>query len=132
MNSALNRIREKLKNYPDLKTEIYDDSIIILPRTENEFQVTIEIDEYGKYTVFFESWHDHFDNEEDALNCFAFGLSEDCRLKIIYRGEKPNAWITEFKENGNWKKYSTTSLIRLNFWKKKKVIYKQNKIIKQE
>jgi len=56
----------------------------------------------------------------------------NCRLKIVYSGENPNAWIVEYHENGNWKRYNVTSLIRLNFWKKKKVLYKQNKIFLSE
>lgn len=34
----------------------------------------------------FEGWHEAFEQEEEALECVAFGLSAACRLRVDYRG----------------------------------------------
>jgi hypothetical protein len=35
----------------------------------------------SSYTVSFDAWHDEYQDMEKALNSFAFGLSDDCRLE---------------------------------------------------
>lgn len=39
--------------------------------------------------VYFNSWHEEFDDEDEALNCSAFGLSSECRLKEFNRNGEP-------------------------------------------
>lgn len=77
-------------------------------------------------------WHEHFDKEEadKALNCFAFMLSNCCRLRIEYRGQRPVTWTVESLENGAWIGDSTTGLFDLRFWKEKRGEYLQNNLIR--
>ncbi|MEM8955511.1 MAG: hypothetical protein AAGD22_15260 [Verrucomicrobiota bacterium] len=64
------------------------------------------------FTVGFDGWHEEFEDEEEALETFAFGLSDDCRLKVVRRGNMDCAWTVEGKEeDGEWKGGSTTALI---------------------
>ena len=43
-----------------------------------------------------------FDRAEDALDCFEYGLSDSCRLKITLRGDEPIVWHVEKREYGMW------------------------------
>ena len=78
----------------------------------------------------FDGWHEDFLVEEEALNCLAFGLSDECRLKVIKYGNIDCSWILESKENGQWIEDSETGRILKPFWKKKSIEYRQNKLIK--
>jgi hypothetical protein len=66
------------------------------------------------------------------LNCFAFGLSDQCRLKVCLRGGFAYNWTVESKENGNWVEDSTTGLFLFPFWKRKHVCYLRNNLISGE
>ena len=81
------------------------------------------------YTVFFEGWHEEFDDSEEALNCLAFGLSKDCRLKEHSRGSTPYKWTVEYLDGDNWEESSTTGTFFFPFWKSKKMRYLQNNLI---
>jgi hypothetical protein len=127
--TAIEIIKEKLNKYPHVKYKIKGSHIEILPMDETGFAVSLE-ENNGEYIVFFEGWHEHFTNQQEAINCVAFGLSDSCRLKVIRRSGKPYKWIVEHFNNGTWKKDSETGLLIFSFWKKRtKKIY-QNKIIK--
>jgi len=130
MNKAISEIIERLKKYPNSEYELNENSIIVKENNENGFSVSLTSNEKDNYTVAFDIWHEEFDNEIDALNCFAFGLSKDCRLKTTKKGEKPVKWTVQSNENGNWIDGSTTGLINLAFWKKVEVVYLQNDLIK--
>jgi hypothetical protein len=62
----------------------------------------------------------------------AFGLSNSCRLKIIYRGDFPQKWIVESYENGEWIQDSETGLLLFPFWRTASIVYKQNHLIKEK
>lgn len=129
MMSAIDKIKDKLKNYPQLNCQIEDNTISVEPSSTTGFTVWL-IDNNLGYTVGFDGWHEEFDNEDEALNCFAFGLSDKCRLKVVKRGDKPYSWSVESKENDEWHEDSKTGLIFVPFWKKKSIEYLSNAIIK--
>ncbi len=88
--SLIERIKEKLAEYPKIEFEETENWISVLPIKENGFTVSLEIG-YDNFKVFYNGWHEdfEFEEEEDALKCFAFGLSTSCRLKEFRRNEKP-------------------------------------------
>ena len=128
--NPINEIREKLKKYPHLKVEEENLSITVKAESNDGFDVSFVEDE-SEYTVYFEGWHEHFEktDSEGALNCFAFGLSDSCRIKEYSRKGKAYKWILESNENGEWLSYSTTGLLSFNFFRKPEVRYLQNKVI---
>jgi len=134
---AIREIQTRLKNYPQAQFKIKDNTVTILPLSETGFEVTM-IDNEPHYTVCFDGWHEEYDDFEAALNSFAFGLSDDCRLKISYRGRFPYAWTVEEKDcDGNWWDCqwigcSTTGLFIAPFWMKKRYVYRQNHLLKSE
>ena len=120
-------IRERIKKYPGAKLEEEPHGLSVTP--EGGFTVWIASNE-EYYSVGFEGWHENFNTPEEALECFAWGLSDECRLKIYSKGSKPHKWITQSKQDGKWVDISTTGLIFFAFWQKSNVSYKQNSLIR--
>ncbi len=130
MNPAIKKVKEQLEKYPDVEiTQNDQNSISVKPKDESGFPVGLIVEE-NKYIVNFKSWFKEFFTEDEALDCFAFGLSDDCRLKVISVNKIEYKWILEFKESGKWVEDSEASLPIFPFWKKKKVTYYRNRLVK--
>lgn len=132
MQDVLGIIEEKLKAYPQIRYKRSEDSITVEPRNENGFSVSLFLvgdDADRSYAVYYAGWHDEIENAEEAIECFAYGLSPECRLKETSRGGEPYKWILEYKGENGWQEHSTTSLIFTRFWKKKTERYLQNHLI---
>jgi len=130
-NQTIQIIIEKLKKYPDVSYTTTENSITVDPKNEKGFSVSMGV---GPREIIVSSdfWHEHFDKDEEdkALDCFAFMLSDSCRLKVEYRGQKPKRWTIESFENGNWIGDSTTGQFNINFWSPTRTEYFQNDLIK--
>ena len=98
-------------------------------RCENpeSFEVTV-IKSGSEYQVGYDGWHEHFEDIEEAKDCFAFGFSPECRLKVMLRGEKEYKWTVQYLEDGKWKDDSTTSLIFSRFWQSKRTEFRHNEL----
>ena len=72
--------------------------------------------------------HEVFDQEAEALACFAFGLSDRCRLATTYRGRFPVQWTVESREGDAWRPDSTTGLLFVPFWRRKRIEYRSNSV----
>jgi hypothetical protein len=107
--SAIERIRERLAGHPHLSYQVEGQTITVDPATSDGFSVWLT--EGGdELVVGFEGWHEHFTSEDEALNCFAFGLSGGCRLRIDYRGDFPYRWTVEARAGTGWRADSTTGV----------------------
>jgi hypothetical protein len=125
---ALAEIRTRLLKYPTIRAEEGANSITVLPMDSRGFPVSLHVS--GKeFVVAFAGWHEHFSSAEDALNCFAFGLSEKCRLKVYKRGSFAYRWTVESQENGAWVRDSTTGLLFFPFWRRREVVHLQNRVL---
>ncbi len=129
MDDPKAEIRKRFEKYPGARTEEDDGSIRFLPSSPEGFVVEFHMDQ-DKYIVAFEGWHEHFRNVDEALNCLAFGLSDECRLKIVSRGGKPHKWIVEHFCDGEWISDSETGHLLFQFWRSPSVDYRQNALIK--
>jgi hypothetical protein len=125
---AISEIRERLKKYPDVRAEERPGAIVIHPADTSGFTVGFYADG-DSYVVSFDGWHEEFASAEEALNCFAFGLSESCRLRVHRRGGKEYSWTVEHEENGSWKAESTTGLLFFPFWRRLEVVYRRNRLL---
>lgn len=115
---VLREIVNRLNKYPELKFELKEDSITIFPEMEDGFEVAFCVgneDSHEPYTVFYNGWHEHFTDKEEALNCFVFGLTSEYRLKECSRGDKVYKWTVEYLKDGTWQTDSTTSLLSFPF-----------------
>ena len=135
---AIEQIRQRVKKYPNMKCEIEKHRATIFPQDEQGFSVSLTKNGSG-YTIEFGDWHEEYKNAESALNAFAFGLSEDCRLKVGYQGRFPHVWLVEEKdEDGNWFPCEWIGcnemglLVPSLFWLRKRVVYLQNHWIQSE
>ena len=130
MNSTIEKIIEKLKKYPETNFTYTDELITVEPQDEKGFSVTLGVGR--EFIVSADFWHEHFDKDEEdnALDCFSFLLSDACRLRIEYKGEKPKKWTLESFENNEWIQDSTTGIFNLKFWAPTRIEYRQNNLIK--
>ena len=124
--SIVEKIKEKLEQYPELPVSEESNSISVTPAGGFTVWAT---DNGDSYTIGFEGWHEDFQNIVEALNCFGRGLSTECRLKVIERGHVPHKWVAQSLENGQWVNSSTTGLLFFPFWRRAKISYKQNAVI---
>lgn len=128
--TPLDEIRSRLKKYPDLQVRDDGERIEVFPATESGFPVSF-YHHGAEYTVGYAGWHDTFDDPTKALNCFAFGLSEDCRLKVTHRGRFEYRWVVEHFNDGIWQQVDEVGLlVPVPFWRKKEIKYLRNNVIK--
>lgn len=94
--STIEKIKKRLANYPDLKYKISGDTVTIDAPSPEGFSVAL-VEGTTEWIVHFDGWHERFDTEDEALNCFTFGLCEGCRLEITLRGAFPYQWTVQYK-----------------------------------
>ena len=128
--TPLDEIRSRLKKYPELRFQDDGERIEVFPVDESGFPVSFY--QHGTdFTVGYAGWHDTFKDPTEAFNCFVFGLSEDCRLKVTCRGRYEYRWVVEHFENGAWRQFDEVALLLpVPFWRKKEIKYLRNSVIK--
>jgi hypothetical protein len=126
--NAIQKIKTKLSAYPDVQYSESADGIEVHPRNQFGFTVGLRITPSG-FTVNFDGWHEEFRSEDEALDCFAFGLSPKCRLAIVFRGDTETKWVVEGLEDGAWTPDSETGLLLQPFWRSARVEYRQNHVL---
>jgi hypothetical protein len=125
--SAIEAIREKLRRYPQVRADETANSITVHPESRDGFPVRLDQHSRG-YTVSFAGWHEEFESEAEALNCFAFGLSEACRLRVFSRGSFDYRWIAQHFKDGAWHSDTETGLLVFPFWLRRHERYLQNHV----
>ena len=124
---VLERVRDSLKTkHADLRYTESAGTIVVHAPVPGGFDVSISED----LVVGYDGWHEHFDTPDKALECFAFGFSDRCRLKVTYRGKFAYRWTLESLEGGQWVEDSTTGLLLFPFWRRPRVEYRQNGLLK--
>jgi hypothetical protein len=83
--TAIERIKARLSAHPEITYSEGQNEIDVIPPDSSGFSVGFRIIPTG-FTVNFEGWHEEFTSEDEALDCFAFGLSPNCRLAVVLRG----------------------------------------------
>jgi hypothetical protein len=126
--STIETLKAKLTKYPHARFTATDTSILVEPHKPDGFEVRLDV-RSGTFTVSFEGWHEEFESEDEALNCFAFGLSSACRLRIDFRGRFPYRWTVESLQDGQWVADSTTGLLIFPFWRRRRTEHRQNHLI---
>ncbi len=125
---AIDRITERLRHRHGLVYRVAGATVTVEPSTPDGFPVSLTVGA-DEWIVAFGGWHVHFTSEDEALNCFAFGLSDQCRLRVHYRGSFPHRWIVEARTENGWREDSTTGLLLFPFWRRPRVEYRQNGVI---
>lgn len=129
--TPIETIQEHMRQYDAAKIVVSGNHLSVDCNAPDGFQVSFS-DLSPFYRVSFDSWHDEFSDLDEALNCFAFGLSKQCRLKIELRGGVEQKWTVQSWENGEWLDDSSVGQTGLQFWKPITVVYRQNTLIDVE
>lgn len=123
----IGQIRERLSGRTDVRIVGSDRFIQATPVAANGFGVSLTQLAVG-YIVGYDGWHEHFDLGEDALNCFGFGLSDKCRLKVVQAGGYAYKWTVESFEDDHWVTGSTTGLLFFPFWRHRQTTCLSNRL----
>ena len=133
----IDTVIEKLKKYPDIKYYKKNDSELeIFCRDEKGFDILLQVNQ-RENTLHFETFHLHFNNNEDEtnemLNQLVFGLTGITRLKKFSKNGKAYKWTLQTQDkDGNWFDNGTMGLMSLNFWTKADIKYLQNDLLPKE
>jgi hypothetical protein len=122
----IDRIKVALAESPGLRFSETSGSIEVHPRDEHGFTVGLQV-EPGGFRVHFDGWHEDFHSAEEAVNCFLFGLTPSCRLAVVYRGRMATTWRLEGQRDGEWTTDSETVLLLQPFWRRPRIVYRQNR-----
>jgi len=104
------------------------DRIRVPPADATAFEVRLQIVDDRAFLVECEGWRHDFDRPEDAYDCFEYVLSDNSRLKVVYRGDWPEVWQIEKREFGMWVPAHPVTRRSWAFWKPRRIEYRQNNI----
>jgi hypothetical protein len=125
--TVLDKVRDRLNTkHPELRYTEARGAITVHAPVPAGFSVWIT----DGLTVGHDGWHEQFDAEDKALACFAFGFSDQCPLKVTLRGAFAHRWTLESLHDGKWLQDSTTGLLLFPFWRRARVEYRQNGLVK--
>ncbi len=131
-SNFINKIKNILLKYPDVKYREKDGVLTVPAINVDGFDVEIhDKDKAGEYAVFGHIWHDHFSDEEQAINCFMFCLTKNVRLKITSNGKVDTGAAIEKFQDERWVEISRTGIFYFNFFQKKHLRYLQNDLVKR-
>ncbi len=122
---AIEKLKQRLATYPEILYEVGADSITVSPLSESGFAVTLS-GQGDELTVYYNGWHAHFTDADEATRCFIFGLSKDCRIQEVHRGGQAHKWTLEIWDGGEWKQGGTVVLLVTKFWKRPSIVTQQN------
>jgi len=125
----ISSIEETLQKHPNITYTTSLRHLEVPAQTRNGFRVWIQ-QQSRHHTVGFEKWHKGFTNAESALNCFMFGLSDACRLRVLSCGGVDYKWQVQHRLGGRWITDSETGMLLYPFWGKRRERFLQNNIIK--
>jgi hypothetical protein len=121
------KVKERLARFPSLRFSEEPGAITIHPLEESGFAIRLRV-QGSRFHVQFDGWHEEFDSEAEALNCLAFGLSPKCRLAVVLRGKVPVKWTLESLDGQRWTSDSQVGLLLQPFWRRSRVVYRQNRL----
>jgi len=129
MPSVIDKAVRMLAAIDDAVFDATEHTITVPAVSDEGFLVRLRMVHDREFVVCYEHWQHTFDRAEDALDCFEFGLSDSCRLKITLRGDEPVAWHVEKREYGMWVPgRHPLKRLDLAFWRPTRVVYRQNHV----
>lgn len=124
----INEINRRLEKYPSLQVKKKGGSIVVMPSQEGGFPVSFIV-EGNEFVVYFDGWHERFSDAQEAINCFAFGLSQECRLVVYKRGGMTYKWTMQYIDKERWIDDSSTGLLFFPYWRKRESVVLQNRLV---
>lgn len=124
--TVIARARRRLLRCPAARAVATETTLEVPPRDDEGFTVRVRAGRRGS-VVEFDGWYRRFPREEDALDCFEFGLSAACRLLVEYRGRRAVAWTVESREYGCWVPHRRVARRLVPFWRPPRFVLRQNR-----
>jgi len=132
MPSVIDRAARTLRAIDGVAFDATQDTITVPPPAADGFLVRLRMVDDRQFVVWYDRWEQTFDRAEDAFDCFEYGLSDSCRLKIVLRGDTPIVWHVEKREYGMWVPGNHPRKARsLAFWRQRSVVYRQNRVFRR-
>ena len=128
MKGFVEKLRSKLEQYGPLPlVENKDGSVEVEAADQNGFDVRAAMGDDG-IAVGYERWHWHedFESDDEATNCFMSGVFGEARLAVSKRGNFAHSWTAEVSTDGDWVPVSTTGYFFFPFWLRRQVRYLRN------
>lgn len=124
---ALDRLESKLTSHPELQWQRESGRICIEAPRLGGFAVELHFsgDEWTVY-LGLGTWHEHFLDEEEALNFVAWCYSGEARLREIRRGSVLTKSVLEARNGETWERVSEVGYLSFAFWRQKSEIVRQN------
>ena len=104
--------------------------IVVSAEEPSGFDVTLRVIGPRTFVVSYEGWFQTFDRAEDAYDCFEYGLSDSCALRITFRGPTAVAWQIEKREYGVWMLGRRVRHRLVPFWKRRRLERRQNHVFR--
>lgn len=121
-----------LKRFPELSYEVGENQITVARPNDRGFSVWfLNYGSHSKYEVGFDRVWMPIEDAYEAINCFAWALTDRCLLRTEKQGDNAISWAPGCIYGDEWRglgpefrKYPS-----LSFWKRKTVEYLQNEVI---
>ncbi|HEX7087343.1 MAG TPA: hypothetical protein VF198_13335 [Vicinamibacterales bacterium] len=125
---VIERARRRLSAFPEVRFDATSRRIVVPAAGPENFTVSLEVAGDREFHVRYDGWHHGFSRAEDAYDCFEFGLSDSCRLRVTLRGETETAWQIEKREYGMWVPGRRIARRWVPFWRRARTVWRQNRI----
>jgi hypothetical protein len=111
----ISRIKGQLQKYPHVTYTATPNKLEIPAQGRSGFPVWVQ-EQLSSYVIGFAGWHEEFSDPDEAFECFGFGLSDACRLRVFSRGGMDYKWQVLHQVNGQWSASSEVGLFLFPFW----------------
>jgi hypothetical protein len=121
-------IQARLRRFPQARVEATETRVTVFPLDSTGFTVGFQI--HGdRYLVTCDGWHEEFEAQGPALDCFGMALSPAARLRVTQRGTFAYKWQCQILRDGAWCGTTETGLLFFPFWRRRTVVYLQNRLL---
>ncbi len=131
----IEEISHKLAKFPGARFERDQTSVTYFPDSEDGFTVRLVVEQTrtgAKYSVFYNGCREDLRRWQNAMDSFAFALSNNCRLREYSRYGKPYRWIIEVLYEDcwrqNWERIAWSGPF-WQFWRRPRVRVLQNRLV---
>ena len=129
VKDSINLLQGKLANYPSVTYQVKKNELAVRPSSETGFAVTFSDCDNQFVVTYGGCWHEHFNDLEEAIKCFIFGLSSKCRLKVESKGTFEFRWTLQSRIDDAWSDANVIGLFFYPFWRKTQVKFLQNEFL---
>ena len=108
-----------------------DATRIVVPSADpSGFTVSLRVTGPRTFLVSYDGWFQTFGRAEDAYDCFEYGLSDSCGLRVTLRGLTPVAWQIEKRDYGVWMPGRSVRRRLVPFWRRARIERRQNRVFR--